>query len=177
MGGRSLVNLHPLFLFWKHGSVCEPEKKCPKYGLQKQGAKKNKVIFIQKENYNYTHLIVSTTETPLPSYKSWRVRYFYMLHIFSIWLATPKPVLFWIVQTLHRLFSIYFRKSGSKKKHPKHGGNEPVLCMSPHQKRKSLPFSLFFRKVHFWCNFYQVCGRQEESRYSFSVLIFASCPI
>ena len=34
----------------------------------------------------------------------------------------------------------------------------------PHQKRKSLPFSHFFRKVHFWCNFYQVCGRQEESR-------------
>ena len=96
-----------------------------------------------------------------PSYKPWRARYFYMLLI--IWLATSKPVLFWIVQTLHRLFSIYFRKSGSKKTSET---RRKWACFMhvPHQKRKSLPFSLFFRKVHFWCNFYQVCGRQEESR-------------
>ena len=30
------VNLHPLFSFWKHGSVCDLEKKLgPKYGVQK----------------------------------------------------------------------------------------------------------------------------------------------
>ena len=99
-----------------------------------------------------------------PSYKPWRARYFYMLLI--IWLATSKPVLFWIVQTLHRLFSIYFRKSGlvEAKKHPKHGGNEPVLCMSPTKRENHCHSVFFFRKVHFWCNFYQVCGRQEESR-------------
>ena len=35
------VNLHPLFLIWKHGSVCDPEKKSgPKHGVQKTGCKK-----------------------------------------------------------------------------------------------------------------------------------------
>ena len=43
------VNLHPLFLFWKHGSVCDPVKKGAKCGLQKAGCKKNRVIVIQKE--------------------------------------------------------------------------------------------------------------------------------
>ena len=39
------VNLHPLFSFEKHGSVCDPEKNM---GCKKQGAK-NRVIVIQKE--------------------------------------------------------------------------------------------------------------------------------
>ena len=35
------VNLHPLFLFWKHGSVCDPEKKSgPKYGPKKSSLQK-----------------------------------------------------------------------------------------------------------------------------------------
>ena len=34
------VNLLPLFLFRKHGSVCDPEKKLgPKYGVQNTGCK------------------------------------------------------------------------------------------------------------------------------------------
>ena len=114
-----------------------------KIWVAKTGCKKNKVIFIQKENYNYTHLIVSTTETPLPSYKSWRVRYFYMLHIFSIWLATPKPVLFWIVQTLHRLFSIYFRKSGSKK-NIRNTAEMSLFYACPPTKRENHCHSVFF---------------------------------
>ena len=33
------VNLHPLFLFWKHGSFYDPGKKSgPKYGVQKTGS-------------------------------------------------------------------------------------------------------------------------------------------
>ena len=29
------VNLRPLFLFWKHGLICDPEKKSgQKYGMQ-----------------------------------------------------------------------------------------------------------------------------------------------
>ena len=43
------VNLHPLFLFWKHRSVCDPEK----YQVQNMDLKKarwkNGVIVIQKE--------------------------------------------------------------------------------------------------------------------------------
>ena len=38
-----LVNLHPLFLFWKHCLlVCDPEKNVPKYGLQKARYKNKK---------------------------------------------------------------------------------------------------------------------------------------
>ena len=45
-----LVNLHPLFLFWKHGSVCDPEKKLgPKYGVQKAGCKKTGSLFFKKK--------------------------------------------------------------------------------------------------------------------------------
>ena len=43
------VNLHPLFLFWKHGSVCDPKKNQVKnMGCKKQGAK-NWVFVIQKK--------------------------------------------------------------------------------------------------------------------------------
>ena len=34
------VNLHPLFLLWKHESFCDPEKKVQNMGCKKQGAKK-----------------------------------------------------------------------------------------------------------------------------------------
>ena len=138
-----LVNLHPLFLFWKHGSVCEPEKKVQNMGCKKQGAKKQGHCYSKREEAAY--LIVSTTETPLPSYKSWRVRYFYMLHIFSIWLATPKPVLFWIVQTLHRLFSIYFRKSGSKK-NIRNTAEMSLFYACPPTKRENHCHSVFFQE-------------------------------
>ena len=40
------VNLHPLFLFWKHGSVCDPENKS---GPKKSWVQKNRVVVIQKE--------------------------------------------------------------------------------------------------------------------------------
>ena len=40
------VNLYPLFLFWKLGSVCDPEKKS---GPKKSRVQKNRVIVIQKE--------------------------------------------------------------------------------------------------------------------------------
>ena len=43
------VNLHPLFLFWKHGLVCDPENNwVQNMGFKKQNAK-NRVIVIQKE--------------------------------------------------------------------------------------------------------------------------------
>ena len=43
------VNLHPLFSFWKHGLVCNFEKKwVQSMGRKKQGAKR-RVIVIQKE--------------------------------------------------------------------------------------------------------------------------------
>ena len=42
------VNLHPLSLFWKHGSVCDPVKKVQNMGCKMQGAK-NRVIVVQKE--------------------------------------------------------------------------------------------------------------------------------
>ena len=44
-----LVNLHPLFLFLKHGPVCDPEKnQVQNMDLKKQG-EKNRVIAIHKE--------------------------------------------------------------------------------------------------------------------------------
>ena len=43
------VNLHPLFLFWKHGSVCDPVKKRCKMWVAKSRVQKNRVIVIQKE--------------------------------------------------------------------------------------------------------------------------------
>ena len=44
------VNLHPLFLFWKHGSVCDPEKKSgPKYGMQKAGCIKQGHCYSKRE--------------------------------------------------------------------------------------------------------------------------------
>ena len=42
------VNMHTLFLFWKHGSVCDPVKKVQNMGCKKQGTK-NRVIVMQKE--------------------------------------------------------------------------------------------------------------------------------
>ena len=45
---NSQVNLHPLFLFWKHGLVCDPVKKVPKYGLQKAGCKKTGSLLFKK---------------------------------------------------------------------------------------------------------------------------------
>ena len=43
------VNLHPLFLFWKHGSVCDPEKnQVQNMGLKKQGAKKTRSLLFKK---------------------------------------------------------------------------------------------------------------------------------
>ena len=43
------VNLHPLFLFWKPGSVCDPEKKLGTLLFEKNRVQKTKVIVIQKE--------------------------------------------------------------------------------------------------------------------------------
>ena len=43
------VNLHPLFLFWKLGSVCDPEKKLGTLLFEKSCVQKTKVIVIQKE--------------------------------------------------------------------------------------------------------------------------------
>ena len=42
------VNLHPIFLFWKHGSVCDPVKKGAKCGLQKAGYKKTGSLLFKK---------------------------------------------------------------------------------------------------------------------------------
>jgi hypothetical protein len=38
------VYLHPLFLFWKHGSVCDPVKKRSKIWVAKSRLQKNRVI-------------------------------------------------------------------------------------------------------------------------------------
>ena len=44
------VNLHPLFLFWKNGLVCDPEKKSgPKSGMQKAGCKKQGHCYSKRE--------------------------------------------------------------------------------------------------------------------------------
>ena len=40
------VNLHPIFLFGKHGLVCDPEKK---YGMQKAGSKKQRHCYSKRE--------------------------------------------------------------------------------------------------------------------------------
>ena len=43
------VNLYSLFLFWKPGSVCDPEENQAPYFLKKNRVQKTKVVVIQKE--------------------------------------------------------------------------------------------------------------------------------
>ena len=42
------VNLHPLFLFWIHGSVCDPEKKVQNMGCKKSVCKKTGSLLLKK---------------------------------------------------------------------------------------------------------------------------------
>ena len=42
------VNLHPLFLFWKPGSVCDPEKNQAPGFLKKAGCKKPRSLLFKK---------------------------------------------------------------------------------------------------------------------------------
>ena len=46
--GNRPVNLHPLFLFWKHGSVCDPEKKGSKIWVSKSRVKKTRSLLFKK---------------------------------------------------------------------------------------------------------------------------------
>ena len=44
------VNLHPLFLFWKHGSVCDTEKnQVQNMDLKKAGSKKQGHCYSKRE--------------------------------------------------------------------------------------------------------------------------------
>ena len=51
------LDLHPLFLFWKHGLVWNPEKKCdPKYRVQKIRSGLEKVGLCERLRYIFCYL-------------------------------------------------------------------------------------------------------------------------
>ena len=55
------VNLHPLFLFWKHGSVCDPEKnQVQNMDLKKSGCK--------KQGHCYSNFFLNSND-PVPDPK------------------------------------------------------------------------------------------------------------
>ena len=56
------VNLHPLFLFWKHGSVCDPEKNRSKYGPEKSKVKKQGHCYSKREEARLLFLFLNNND-------------------------------------------------------------------------------------------------------------------
>ena len=62
-GHKRPVNLHPLFLFWKHGSVCDPKKnQVQNMDLKKVGCKKQGHCYSKREETRLPLLFLNNND-------------------------------------------------------------------------------------------------------------------